>query len=50
MSMNQIKVAIIEISGFLELCEIKQYKKQSSEQFAVVHYFLNGQRLKIKEK
>ncbi len=48
--MNQIKVTVMEISGFLELCEIKQYKKQSSEQFAVVHYFIGNPRLKIKEK
>lgn len=50
MNMNQIKVAIMAISGFLELCEIKQYKRPSSEQFAVVHYFIGNPRLKIKEK
>ena len=50
MSMNQIKVAVMAISGFLELLEMKQYKNQSSEQFAVVHYSINNQRLKIKEK
>jgi len=48
--MNQIKVAIMAIIGFSELLEIKQYKKQSKEQFAVVHYLINNQRLKVKEK
>ncbi|MBS3096382.1 hypothetical protein J4480_02985 [Candidatus Woesearchaeota archaeon] len=48
--MNQIKVAIMAIIGFSEVLEINQYKKQSSEQFAVVHYLISNQRLKIREK
>jgi hypothetical protein len=48
--MNLIKIAVQIKMKFLEFYEIKEYKKQSSEQFVVKKYVVDNKKILIDEK
>jgi hypothetical protein len=43
--MNLIKIAIMLRKKFAEFYDIKQYKKQASEQFIVKHYKIDSRKI-----
>ncbi len=48
--MNIIKIALLLKKKFSEFYDIKQYKKQSTEQLIVKKYAINNQKIIIDEE
>lgn len=48
--MNSIKIAISANKGFVEIFEMRVYRKHPSHQFFVKHYKINNQKIIIDEE